>query len=87
MIDSGIGIRGKATITLLSLILAFAIVRGCSVFVEVGVMSHPCEDELVVKCTHRKVPYFNAPIYLENKQQIGKIDEILGPITDFVSFT
>merc|ERR1712054_734712 len=27
-------------------------------------------------------PYFNAPIYLENKEQIGKIDEILGSITN-----
>lgn len=27
-----------------------------------------------------KIPYFNAPIYLENKQQIGKVDEILGPM-------
>lgn len=27
-----------------------------------------------------KVPYFNAPIYLQNKTTIGKVDEILGPI-------
>ena len=27
-----------------------------------------------------KVPYFNAPIYLQNKTAIGKVDEILGPI-------
>ncbi len=33
-----------------------------------------------------KIPYFNAPIYLENKTQIGKIDEILGPINE-VYFT
>ena len=33
-----------------------------------------------------KVPYFNAPIYLQNKTQIGKIDEILGPINE-VYFT
>jgi len=33
-----------------------------------------------------KVPYFNAPIYLENKTQIGKVDEILGPINE-VYFT
>lgn len=32
------------------------------------------------------IPYFNAPIYLENKQKIGKIDEILGPINQ-VYFT
>jgi H/ACA ribonucleoprotein complex subunit 1 len=33
-----------------------------------------------------KVPYFNAPIYLANKTQIGKVDEILGPINE-VYFT
>ncbi|OEH80578.1 GAR1 protein RNA binding region protein [Cyclospora cayetanensis] len=27
-----------------------------------------------------KVPYFNGRIFLENKQEIGKVDEILGPI-------
>ena len=26
------------------------------------------------------MPYFNAPIYLQNKSSIGKVDEILGPI-------
>lgn len=29
------------------------------------------------------MPYFNAPIYLENKQQVGKIDEIFGNIRDY----
>lgn len=29
------------------------------------------------------VPYFNAPIYLANKQQIGKIDEIFGTYSDY----
>ena len=53
---------------------------------EIGKYMHPSEDDLVCKCTNEKVPYFNAPVYLENKQQIGKIDEIFGPITDFVSF-
>jgi len=38
---------------------------------------------LVLKCTNENVPYFNAPIFLENKQQIGKVDEIFGPITEF----
>ena len=41
---------------------------------------HACEGEMVCKSTNDKVPHFNAPIYLENKQQIGKVDEILGPI-------
>jgi H/ACA ribonucleoprotein complex subunit 1 len=29
------------------------------------------------------VPYFNAPIYLENKECIGKIDEIFGNLRDY----
>jgi rRNA processing protein Gar1 len=32
------------------------------------------------------VPYFNAPIFLENKTQIGKVEEILGAINN-VYFT
>ena len=39
------------------------------------------------KCTNEKVPYFNAPVYLENKAQIGKVDDIFGPMNDFVSIT
>jgi len=53
---------------------------------ELGHFIHPCEDDLVLKCTNEKIPYFNAPLYFENKQQIGKVDEIFGPINDFVSF-
>lgn len=47
---------------------------------------HACEGEMVCKSTNIKVPYFNAPIYLANKTQIGKVDEILGPINN-VMFT
>ncbi|CAL1286642.1 unnamed protein product, partial [Larinioides sclopetarius] len=50
---------------------------------ELGYFTHPCEDDLVCKVTIDDVPFFNAPIYLENKQQIGKIDEIFGPIRDY----
>jgi len=32
--------------------------------------------------TTDKVPYFNAPIYLQNKSVIGKVDEILGPVNE-----
>ena len=45
---------------------------------------HACEGEAVTKLTNEKVPYFNAPIYLENKTQIGKVEEIFGPINDAV---
>ncbi len=50
---------------------------------------HPCEDEIICKCAtnDNKVPYFNAPVYLENKEQIGKVDEIFGQIREFVSLT
>ncbi|KAI3897058.1 hypothetical protein MKW92_016713, partial [Papaver armeniacum] len=41
---------------------------------------HACEGDAVTKLTHSKIPYFNAPIYLQNKTQIGKVDEIFGPI-------
>ncbi|CAG0882029.1 unnamed protein product [Cyprideis torosa] len=50
---------------------------------ELGYYTHPCEDDLVIKCTIEPVPYFNAPIYLENKQQIGKVDEIFGTLRDY----
>ncbi|KAJ3195494.1 H/ACA snoRNP pseudouridylase subunit, partial [Irineochytrium annulatum] len=51
-----------------------------------GSFMHDCEGELVCKSVNVKVPYFNAPVYLENKTQIGKVDEILGPINE-VYFT
>ena len=54
---------------------------------ELGLFLHAVESEML--CSNllpTKVPYFNAPIYLENKTQIGKIDEILGPINE-VYFT
>ncbi|KAJ2864251.1 H/ACA snoRNP pseudouridylase subunit [Coemansia aciculifera] len=51
-----------------------------------GKYMHACEGEMVCRSTSDKVPYFNAPIFLENKTQIGKVDEILGPINE-VYFT
>ncbi|XP_056328928.1 H/ACA ribonucleoprotein complex subunit 1 [Danio aesculapii] len=53
--------------------------------VALGEFMHPCEDEIVCKCVteENKVPYFNAPVYLENKEQIGKVDEIFGQLRDF----
>jgi H/ACA ribonucleoprotein complex subunit 1 len=32
-----------------------------------------------------QIPYFNAPIFLENKTQVGKVEEILGQINNVVS--
>jgi H/ACA ribonucleoprotein complex subunit 1 len=63
---------------------------------EMGSFVHACEGEMVCESVNPKIPYFNAPIYLENKVRakkkssgriliqcqtaIGKVDEILGPI-------
>jgi len=50
--------------------------------VEVSTFLHGCEGEAVTRLTNEKVPYFNAPIYLQNKTQIGKVEEIFGPINE-----
>ncbi|XP_072928713.1 LOW QUALITY PROTEIN: H/ACA ribonucleoprotein complex subunit 1-like [Hemitrygon akajei] len=53
--------------------------------VELGHFMHPCEDDIICKCTseENKVSYFNTPVYLENKEQIGKVDEIFGQLRNF----
>lgn len=48
-----------------------------------GYFDYPCQDDLVCKVTIQDVPFFNAPIFLENKEQIGKIDEIFGNLRDY----
>ncbi|KAF4171203.1 hypothetical protein CNMCM8694_000281 [Aspergillus lentulus] len=53
---------------------------------EMGTFMHACEGEMVCESVNPKIPYFNAPIYLENKTPIGKVDEVLGPINQ-VYFT
>ncbi|KAL7418512.1 H/ACA snoRNP pseudouridylase subunit [Cryptotrichosporon argae] len=54
---------------------------------EIGSFLHPVESEMLCSLVApTKIPYFNAPIYLSNKTQIGKVDEILGPINE-VYFT
>ncbi|KAG0460943.1 hypothetical protein HPP92_021240 [Vanilla planifolia] len=50
--------------------------------VEISSFIHACEGDAVTKLTNEKIPYFNAPIYLQNKTQIGKVDEIFGPINE-----
>eukprot|EP00890_Picochlorum_soloecismus_P006532 jgi/Picsp_1/703/NSC_00697-R1_h aca ribonucleoprotein complex subunit 1-like protein 1 len=54
--------------------------------VEAGLFEHPCEGEAVCKLSNTMIPYFNAPIYLENKTQVGKVEEVFGPINS-VYFT
>ncbi|XP_065865403.1 putative H/ACA ribonucleoprotein complex subunit 1-like protein 1 [Euphorbia lathyris] len=50
--------------------------------VEVSTFLHACEGDAVTKLTNEKIPYFNAPVFLQNKTQIGKVDEIFGPINE-----
>lgn len=35
--------------------------------IELGSVMHSCEGEMVCESVNPKIPYFNAPIYLENK--------------------
>ncbi|RMJ26300.1 hypothetical protein PHISP_02832 [Aspergillus sp. HF37] len=53
---------------------------------EMGSFMHACEGEMLCESVNPKIPYFNAPIYLENKTPIGKVDEVMGPINQ-VYFT
>uniref|UniRef100_A0A5S6R1A5 H/ACA ribonucleoprotein complex subunit n=1 Tax=Trichuris muris TaxID=70415 RepID=A0A5S6R1A5_TRIMR len=54
--------------------------------IELGVFAHTCLEQIVCKCTTEKIPYFNAPVYFENKEQIGKVDEIFGGLRNhFIS--
>lgn len=53
---------------------------------EMGTFMKTCEGDIVCRSINPKIPYFNAPIYLENKTQVGKVDEILGPFNE-VFFT
>ncbi|CAN7037965.1 unnamed protein product [Brassica rapa subsp. trilocularis] len=50
--------------------------------VEVATFVHASEGDAVTKLCQEKIPHFNAPIYLQNKTQIGKVDEIFGPINE-----
>lgn len=50
---------------------------------EFAYFTHPCGNDLVLKVEMEDVPYFNAPVYLKNKESIGKIDEIFGSIRDY----
>ncbi|KAJ1610466.1 HORMA domain-containing protein [Cryptosporidium canis] len=55
-----------------------------SSIVEAGEVLHSSEHELVCKSLlSDQVPYFNGRIFLENKEEIGKVDEILGPINTY----
>ncbi|SCM24468.1 H/ACA ribonucleoprotein complex subunit 1, putative [Plasmodium chabaudi chabaudi] len=49
-----------------------------------GTYYKSCENDVVIKNSlENLVPYFNGRIFLENKEEIGKVEEILGPINEF----
>lgn len=39
---------------------------------EMGKFVHDCENEMFCESINTKIPYFNAPIYLENKVHIPR---------------
>ena len=49
---------------------------------EMGTFMHPCETDMVFRSTNEKVPKFNSFVYLQNKQAVGKVDEIFGAINE-----
>ncbi|CAH9108128.1 unnamed protein product [Cuscuta europaea] len=50
--------------------------------IQVFAFMHACEGDAVTKLTNEKIMYFNAPIYMQNKTHIGKMDEIFSPISE-----
>lgn len=52
---------------------------------EVGVVMHPVEEYILVKNELKdKVPIFGRPVYINDKKKIGMIDDVLGPINEFM---
>ncbi len=52
--------------------------------VVLGEFTHSCEGFMVCKATNRETPLINRPVYLENKNRIGVVDEIFGPVNAYV---
>ena len=54
--------------------------------VPTGNVMHPCQEYVICRnLIPTKVPIFNRPVYNINKEKIGVVDEVFGPINDFVS--
>jgi H/ACA ribonucleoprotein complex subunit 1 len=52
---------------------------------EVGEVMHGSEEnQLLCKATASRVPWYSKMVYLENKAEVGTVDEVLGPVSDFV---
>ena len=50
-----------------------------------GSYMHPCKEQMVCKAIQKQqVPKFNRRLFLQNKTEVGTVDEILGPVDSFV---
>ncbi len=49
------------------LVISVTHMYACLYNAEMGSFVHACEGEMVCESVNPKIPYFNAPIYLENK--------------------
>ena len=79
--------NSQAPRSLVHRLRSMSVTRLTTHLLEIGSFLHPVESEMLCNLTlPTRIPYFNAPIYLSNKTQIGKVDEILGPINE-VYFT
>ena len=43
--------------------------------------SHECEGLLICNVIGEKVPLLMRTIYMQNKNKIGKVDDVFGPMT------
>lgn len=46
-----------------------------------GSFLHACEGEIVCESVNPKIPYFNAPIYLENKVALDTFESYICHLT------
>lgn len=49
-------------------------------YVEIGHVEMKGIKDVICKLTHSDVPYFNASIYNENHIELGRVDDVLGPV-------
>lgn len=81
--NSGIRVRQKLSLVCALSGLLVTLLTTFTIVTEMGSFIHAVEDEMLCLSTlPNQVPHFNAPIYLANKSQIGKVDEILGPLNE-----
>ena len=45
---------------------------------------HQSENDMVCRMTSKRIPKFNTKVYFQNISEIGKIDDVFGPINEVV---